>query len=167
MDLTQDVKELYTENYSTLKKDWGGHQDMERYPLFPDRLNQKCQNDHTHKIDKWFYNDLNQNANCALHRLEKTILSFIQNQRGPRTAEEVPRNKCKVGCITMLDFKSHYKATVVKTAWCWHKQACVSMEQKSTPNIFNFLNLDKGDARRKKTSLTKSADKTGCPQGED
>ena len=119
--LTKQVKDLYDKSFKSLKNkieedirklnnlpfSWIGRINIVKMAILPRAIYRFSAM--SIKIPTEFFTDL-----------ERTILNFIRKKK-PRIVKTVMYKKETSRSITIPYFKLHYRATVMKTAWYWHK----------------------------------------------
>ena len=94
---------------------------MERYTMFLDWKNQRCENDYTTWSNLQIQCNPYQTTTGIFHRTRTKNLQFVWKHKIPQIVKAILRKKNGAGGIRLPDFRVYYKVTVIKTVWYWHK----------------------------------------------
>ena len=92
---------------------------MERYSVNINRKTQFCHDASFSQLELQIQGNPNQNRSSYFVDTGKMILKFIWRGKRPRIANTILTEKNKVKGLTLLDFQTYCKATVIKTVWYW------------------------------------------------
>ena len=83
--------------------------------MFMDRKTQYCQAVSSFQLELQIQCNLNQNLSKSFLDINKLIPKFIWKGKRPRKANPILNMKNKAGKLTLANFKTYSKTTVIKT----------------------------------------------------
>ena len=128
--------------------------------MFLDWKNQYCENDYTTQSNLQTQCNPYQITNGTFYRIRtKNLKICMETQKTPNSQSSL-EGRNRAGGIRLPDFRLHYKATVIKIIWYWHKHKNIDQWNKiESPKINTStdgqLIYDKGgkDIQWRKDSL--------------
>ena len=91
---------------------------------------QHCKNGYLAKSNLQIQCNSHQIPTQFFNELEGAICKFIWNNKKPRIAKTLLKDKRTSGGITMIDLKLYYRAIVIKTAWYWYNDRQVDQSNR-------------------------------------